>query len=129
MSEKKMILVVDDDPDFADSVSTLLKRSGFDSDVAVDGVEGEDKAKELKPDAIVLDVMMPNKDGYQACKELKADPETAGIPVLLLTAVASHVPTTKYTHHDGMNTEADDYLDKGCEPEEIMERVRELLED
>ena len=129
MSEKKLILVVDDDPDFADSVATLLRRSGFDTAIAVDGGEGVEKAGELKPDAIVLDVMMPNKDGYQACKELKADPATAGIPVLLLTAVASHVPTTKYTHHDGMNTEADDYLDKGCEPEEIMERVRDLLED
>lgn len=125
----KRILLVDDDPDFSDSVSALLKRAGYEVITAMDGVEGIQTAKAQKPDAIVLDVMMPNKDGYEACGELKSDSATAGIPILLLTAVASHVPTTKYTHQDGMNTEADDYLDKGCEPEEIVERVKELLED
>jgi two-component system alkaline phosphatase synthesis response regulator PhoP len=128
MSEKKTILVVDDDSDFADSVVVLLERAGFATAVAYDGVECLKKAAASRPDAIVLDVMMPVKDGYQTCKELKASPETSAIPVLLLTAVASHVPTTKYTHHDGLTTEADDYLDKGCEPEEIIERVKELLE-
>jgi two-component system alkaline phosphatase synthesis response regulator PhoP len=129
MSEKKTILVVDDDPDFAESVSKLLQRNGFNTLEAHDGVEGIAMARQHKPDAMVLDVMMPNKDGYDACRELKADPETQNIPILLLTAVASHVPTTKYTHHDGMTTDADDYLDKGSEPEEIMERVKDLLED
>lgn len=129
MADKKLVLVVDDDPDFVESVVVLLKRSGFDAVSASDGVEGIAKAKEVEPDAIVLDVMMPNMDGYKACKELKADPDTEEIPILLLTAVASHVTSTKYTHRDGMDTEADDYLDKGCEPEEILERVRELLED
>ena len=129
MSEKKTVLVVDDDPDFVESVSKLLQRNGFETLLATDGVEAIAQAKKYHPDAMVLDVMMPNKDGYVACRELKADPETAGIPILLLTAVASHVPTTKYTHFDGMTTDADDYLDKGSEPEEIMERVKELLED
>ncbi len=129
MADKKLILVVDDDPDFVDSVVALLKRTGYDTASAGDGIEGIAKAKEVKPDAIVLDVMMPNMDGYKACKELKADPETEEIPILLLTAVASHVTSTKYTHRDGMDTEADDYLDKGGEPEEILERVEELLED
>ncbi len=129
MSEKKTILVVDDDPDFVESVAKLLQRNGFETLEAHDGVEGIAKARQHRPDAIVLDVMMPNKDGYVACKELKEDPKTMEIPILLLTAVASHVPTTKYTHYDGMTTDADDYLDKGSEPEEIMERVKDLLAD
>lgn len=129
MADKKHVLVVDDDPDFVDSVSTLLKREGYQVSEAADGVEAIAKAKSLKPDAIVLDVMMPNKDGYKACNELKADAETKEIPILLLTAVAAHVPTTKYTHYDGMSTEADDYLDKGAEPEEILARVKDLLAD
>ncbi len=129
MAKKLHILVVDDDPDFVDSVSALLKRTGYDVSAAFDGVEGIEQVKKVKPNAIVLDVMMPNKDGYTACNELKADPATQNIPILLLTAVASHVPTTKYTHYDGLNTEADDYLDKGCEPEEIVARVKELLEN
>lgn len=128
MADKKKVLLVDDDPDFVDSIETLLKRNGYEVVTGFDGNEAIAKAKSEKPDAMVLDVMMPHKDGYQACAELKADPETEDIPILLLTAVASYVPTTSYTHQDGMNTEADDYLDKGCEPEEILERVKELLE-
>ncbi len=129
MAEKQKVLVVDDDPDFLDSVATLLKRAGYTVVTGYDGEEAVTKAKSEQPDAMVLDVMMPKKDGYAACAELKADPETEEIPILLLTAVASHVPTTSYSHQDGMNTEADDYLDKGCEPSEIVERVGDLLED
>jgi len=129
MADKKKVLVVDDDPDFLDSVATLLKRAGYTVVTGYDGEEAVAKAKAEQPDAMVLDVMMPKKDGYQACGELKADPDTEEIPILLLTAVASHVSTTSYSHQDGMNTEADDYLDKGCEPAEIVERVEELLED
>lgn len=128
MAEKRKILVVDDDPDFLDSVATLMKRQGYEVITGYDGVEAITKAKELKPDAMVLDVMMPKKDGYKACAELKADPDTADIPILLLTAVADHVTSTKYSHQDGLNTEADDYLDKGSEPAEIVERVAELFE-
>jgi two-component system alkaline phosphatase synthesis response regulator PhoP len=129
MADKKTVLVVDDDPDFVDTMVALLRRSGYDTASAADGNDALRKARDLLPDVIVLDVMMPNKDGFKACKELKADPATSAIPILLLTAVASHVTTTKYSHRDALETEADDYLDKGCEPEEILERVRDLLEE
>jgi two-component system alkaline phosphatase synthesis response regulator PhoP len=129
MPQKKTILVVDDDPDFLDSVGALLRRSGYAVITAFDGDEAIAEARARGPDAIVLDVMMPRKDGYAACAELKADPATAGIPVLLLTAVAGQVTKTRFTHHDGMTTAADDYLDKACEPVDILARVTALLAD
>jgi two-component system alkaline phosphatase synthesis response regulator PhoP len=94
---------------------------------AYGGIEGLEKAKTENPDLIVLDVMMPDKDGYTVCKELKADPELSKIPVLLLTAVVSHIPTTRYTQQMGIETEADDYLDKPVEPKELVKRIETLL--
>ncbi len=93
MSEKKRILVVDDEPDFAGIVQQNLEKEGFEVEVAYDGDEGLEKVKANPPDAIVLDVMMPGKDGYQVCSELKADEQYADIPVILLTAVTMAVQT------------------------------------
>jgi two-component system alkaline phosphatase synthesis response regulator PhoP len=123
----KKILIVDDDPDFVEAVSMILKSKKYDVAIAYDGNEGLAKVKGERPDLIVLDVMMPGKDGYAVCKELKADPQRSKIPVLLLTAVASHVSTTRYTTEMGLETEADDYLDKPVEPEVLVKRVETLL--
>jgi two-component system alkaline phosphatase synthesis response regulator PhoP len=71
--------------------------------------------------------MMPDKDGYEVCKELKADKKYRSIPVLLLTAVVSNIPTTKYTHQMGKDTEADDYMDKPVEPNELVKRIEALI--
>mgnify|MGYP003960321779 CR=1 FL=1 len=127
MSDKKRILVVDDEPDFASLVQGNLEREGFLVDVAYNGVEGMEKVKADPPDAIVLDVMMPEKDGYEVCKELKADEKYSDIPIVLLTAVASHVTSTRYSHADGMSTEADDYLAKPASAEDITQSVKGLL--
>ena len=128
MAEKKKILIVDDEPDFCSIVQGNLEKEGFAVDVAYDGVEGLEKIKQSPPDAIVLDVMMPEKDGYAVCRELKADEAFRDIPVLMLTAVASHVSSTKYSHHDGMSMEADDYLPKPASAEQITESLKGLLE-
>ena len=127
MSEQKRILVVDDEPDFCSIVQGQLEKEGYAVELAYNGVEGLEKIHANPPDAIVLDVMMPEKDGYEVCKELKADEATAGIPVVLLTAVASHVTSTRYSHADGMSTEADDYIAKPASAEEICESIRGLL--
>ena len=129
MNEKKTVLVVDDEPDFADIVQTNLEKEGFQVEVAYSGEEGLGKVHSNPPDAIVLDIMMPGKDGYQVCKELKADEKFADIPVILLTAVASHVTTTRYSHADGMSTEADDYIAKPASAEEITESIKRLLSE
>jgi two-component system alkaline phosphatase synthesis response regulator PhoP len=128
MSEKKRVLVVDDEPDFAAIVQTNLEKEGFEVEVAYNGVEGLEKVYANPPDAIVLDIMMPEMDGYAVCKALKSNEKCADIPVILLTAVASHVTTTRYSHADGMSTEADDYIAKPASAEEITESIKRLLE-
>ena len=127
MNKKKRILVVDDEPDFCSIVQGQLEKEGYTVELAYNGVEGLEKIRSNPPDAVVLDVMMPEKDGYEVCKELKADEATADIPVVLLTAVASHVTSTRYSHADGMGTEADDYIAKPASAEEICESIRGLL--
>lgn len=127
MSAKKRILVVDDEPDFCLIVQGQLEKEGFEVDVAYNGVEGLERVQENPPDAIVLDVMMPEKDGYEVCKELKDDDKFCDIPVLLLTAVASHVTSTRYSHADGMATEADDYIAKPASAEEISQSLKRML--
>ena len=127
MNAKKRILVIDDEPDFCAIVQVNLEKEGFEVELAYSGVEGLEKVQANPPDAIVLDIMMPEMDGYEVCKKLKADEKYADIPVVLLTAVASHVTSTRYSHHDGMSTEADDYIAKPASAEEITESIKRLL--
>jgi two-component system alkaline phosphatase synthesis response regulator PhoP len=127
MNARKRILVVDDEPDYASIVQANLEKEGFEVDVAYDGAEGIEKVKANPPDAIVLDVMMPEKDGYQMCSELKGDSDYCDIPIVLLTAVADHVTSTRYSHADGMSTEADDYLPKPASAEQITASVKRLV--
>ena len=127
MSEKKRILIVDDEPDFSMIVQTYLEKEGFATELAYNGVEGFEKIKANPPDAIVLDVMMPEMDGYELCALLKKESAYANIPIVLLTAVADRVTSTKYSHYDGMSTEADDYLPKPASADDITQSVKRLL--
>lgn len=127
MSGKKRILVVDDEPDFSMIVKKNLEKEGFDVELAYDGAEGLAKVKSNPPDAIVLDVMMPEMDGYEVCSKLKSDKQYSDIPIVLLTAVASHVTSTRYSHYDGMSMEADDYMPKPASAEQITESIKRLL--
>jgi two-component system alkaline phosphatase synthesis response regulator PhoP len=121
------ILIVDDDPDLVEAVTMILESKDYDVIAAYGGIEGLEKAKTEEPDLIVLDVMMPDKDGYAVCKELKGDPQYSKIPILLLTAVVSKISTTRYTQQMGLETEADDYIDKPVEPAELVKRIEVLL--
>jgi two-component system alkaline phosphatase synthesis response regulator PhoP len=125
--EKKKILLVDDDVDFVEATKLILESKSYDVTVAYDGQEGLKRVKTEEPNLIILDVMMPEIDGYEVCAKLKADPKYEHIPVLLLTAVGESIPKTKYTKEMGMRTEADDYIPKPVEPMELVERVENLF--
>lgn len=127
MSEKQLILVVDDDPDLVESVSMKLESEGFQVAKAYDGVEAWDRIKDEKPEMLILDVMMPRKNGYELCDEIKKDDKFKDITVLLLTAVAEAVPSTTYTHMDGKTTLADDFIPKPIDLDNLMEIVRDNL--
>ena len=123
----KRILIVDDDPDLVEAVSMLLEASGMEPIAAYGGVEGLEKAKSESPDLIVLDVMMPDKDGYAVAKELSKDDKLSEIPVIMLTAVVDHIGSTHYSHADGKDLMADDYFQKPVDPEELVNRIVELV--
>ena len=127
MSDKQLVLVVDDDPDLVEAVSMKLESHNFRVAKAYDGVEAWDKIKEERPDLIILDVMMPRKNGYELCDELKKTEEYKDIVVVLLTAVADAVTSTSYTHMDGKTTLADDYVPKPIDMDKLMEIVDDHL--
>jgi two-component system phosphate regulon response regulator PhoB len=83
----KTILIVEDDPKSMTLTRDLLKISGYITIQATDGIQGVELAKSAKPDLILMDIMMPKKDGYAACHDIKADQATRNIPVVMLTAV------------------------------------------
>lgn len=127
MSDKKLILVVDDEADLVDMISLKLESLNFRTVKACDGIDAWEKIKAEKPDLMILDVMMPRKDGYELCREVKNDPQYKDIPVVLLTAVADHVATTTYTHMDGRTTPADDFIAKPIDLDKLAEIVQDNL--
>ena len=124
MTEKKKVLLVDDDPDFVEAVKVIVESGGYDVRIACDGKEGLEAVAAERPDIIILDVMMPVMDGHKTCAALKGDTETADIPIILLTAVADRVTTSTYTHRDMLESEAEDYVPKPVEPKELLERIK-----
>ena len=124
----KRILVVDDEPDLVSIIQGRLEKEKYQVDVAYNGIEAMERVQANIPDAIVLDVMMPEKDGYAVCAELKKDAKYEDIPVIMLTAVADHVTSTRYSHYDGLSMEADDYIPKGPDSiEQILQSIRDML--
>lgn len=127
MSEKKLILVVDDDPDLVEAVSMKIESKNYRVAKAYDGIEALEKIEEEKPALVILDVMMPRKNGWVVCDEIKKDDKLKDIVVIMLTAVADAVQTTSYTHHDGKTTLADDYIPKPIDMDDLMRIIDENL--
>jgi diguanylate cyclase (GGDEF)-like protein len=116
------ILVVDDDPDIARFVEVNLRSAGYDVAVAGDGEEAIDKAMELRPDLVLLDVMMPRIDGFEVAQRLRKNPQTANTSIIMLTAKA--LSADKVT---GLQSGADDYIIKPFDPIELLARVKGTL--
>jgi CheY-like chemotaxis protein len=121
MPQYKM-LIVDDDATFVVFLRDILESRGYQVHAARNGPEGLEKARQKRPDLILLDVMMPQMDGYEVCRRLKEDSSTAQIPVLMLTAKGQVKEKVK-----GLNIGADDYLPKPCDKEELEARIEALL--
>lgn len=122
MNSKNRVLVVEDDPHVVIFVTDTLEYMGFAVLVARTGVDGLDKAKKEKPDLIILDVMMPEMDGFEVCRRLKTDVKMRHIPILMLTAKGQLQDKVK-----GLDTGADDYLSKPYDKEEFESRVKALM--
>ena len=118
----KKILIVDDEPQFVDMISLRLTANGYEVMAACDGQEALQKAREEKPDLIILDLMLPKMDGYKVCGLLKADKRFNTIPIILLTARGENAD-------QGMSQEvgANAYMTKPFQASVLLEKIRELL--
>ncbi len=119
---KGKILVVDDENYILHILDFSLGAEGYEVVTAEDGEEAVRKAKEQKPDLVVLDVMMPKMDGFEACRTIKKDPELGSTPVILLSAKARDVDQKQ-----GYEAGADDYITKPFSPGRLVDRVHGLL--
>lgn len=121
--EKKKLLVVEDDSTLHKALLEFLSAEGFEVVGALDGEEGVEKCREEKPDLVLLDIILPKKDGYEVIAELKADPELAAIPVVLLTNLGSLNDVEK-----ALAMGATTYLVKAdYKLEEVCRKVKEIL--
>ncbi|MEI6177425.1 MAG: response regulator transcription factor [Verrucomicrobiota bacterium] len=116
------ILIIEDEQDIADLIGFNLQRAGYDVLKAHDGISGTDIALRERPDLIVLDLMLPGRDGFAVFRELRRDPRGANIPVIMLTARAQTEDRIQ-----GLQTGADDYLTKPFSPKELVLRVQAIL--
>ena len=129
MQKQVKILLVDDDPDFVAATKAVLE-SKYQVITAYDGDEGLKKVVEERPDLIILDVIMPVKDGFAVCKELKENPHYhffSKIPVLMLTVYPDDREKAALSMQEGMVMEAEDYIQKPVSPEELLRRAEKLL--
>ena len=118
----KSILIVDDEPNIVISLEFLLKREGYQVAVAADGEEAMLKLKELLPDLVLLDVMLPLKNGFAVCQEIRSDPQLSALKILMLTAKGRDTEVQK-----GLALGADAYMTKPFATKELVAKVRELL--
>ncbi|MBI2645754.1 MAG: response regulator [Deltaproteobacteria bacterium] len=118
----KKILLVDDEKDLVDTIQILLEAKGYSVVSAHDGLAGLEKAKKEKPDLILLDVMMPNLNGYQLCREIKKDPNLKNTPIVMLTAKAQ-----ESDRFWGIESGADDYVTKPFDSLNLLETIKNNL--
>ncbi len=128
MKTQPTVLVVDDDPDILDALTTILSTQPYAIEEARDGVECLDKVRERIPDLIVLDLLMPKKDGFAVVRELRENPKFASIPVLILTSVREDASRRRYELETGLAMDVQDYVDKPVSPQDLLDRVKNLLE-
>ncbi|MFH1414374.1 MAG: response regulator [Candidatus Omnitrophota bacterium] len=119
---KKTILVVDDELDLVKAVEVRLKAAGYAVLVAYDGQDGLEKARRIKPDLIILDLMLPKLDGYRVCRMLKYDVKYQQIPIIMFTARAQEEDKKM-----GEDVGADAFITKPFEPQELLSKISEFL--
>ena len=118
----KKILIIEDESDVADLLTLNLRKAGFRTSTAADGASGLQRAREDRPDFIVLDLMLPKLSGLEVCKILKNDTATSHTPILMLTARAEEIDRIV-----GLEFGADDYVTKPFSPREVVLRIRAIF--
>jgi DNA-binding response OmpR family regulator len=119
---EKKILVIEDDPATSRLVDYSLRHEGYQVITSSNGLDGIRKAHSESPDLVILDVMLPGMDGFEICHRLRAEPDTAKLPILMFSAKAQEID-----RETGIKVGADDYLTKPSAPADIVSRVEKLL--
>ena len=122
--EIQRILCIEDEPDMIELIRLILSRHGFDVFGANGGVEGARMIREELPDLILLDIMMPDLDGWEVYQQIKADEKTKDIPVIVVTAKAQNIDKVLGLHI----AKVDDYISKPFTPDDLLESVQKVLE-
>lgn len=122
MASGSTILIVDDDPAARQVLKALLAREGFNLAFAESGIEALEKAVELMPDLILLDVMMPHMDGFEVCQRLRSNPLTAQVPIIMVTALADRDSRLR-----GVEVGADDFVSKPFDAPELKARIHTII--
>jgi two-component system alkaline phosphatase synthesis response regulator PhoP len=124
------ILLVDDDPDFVAATRAVLEsRDEYKVLAASDGVFALAIARAERPDLIIMDVIMPFEDGFDTAREFKTDPDLSRIPIMMLTSFSQRRGETDISIAQGMELEAEDYVEKPIEPRELLRRIDKLLKE
>lgn len=118
----KTILIVDDEPNIVISLEFLMKREGFDVVVATDGDSALQAMAEKTPDVVLLDIMLPKKDGFEVCQKIRANPEWNAVKVVMLTAKGRDTEVAK-----GLALGADAYTTKPFSSKELVQQVKQLV--
>jgi CheY-like chemotaxis protein len=127
MQKKAKILLVDDDVDFVEATKTVLESKPYEVIVALEGEEGLRKAKKENPDLILLDIIMPVKDGFTTAEQFKKDPQLSKIPVIILTSFSTKGTGTSIPRSRVATLEAEDYIEKPGTPQELLRKVETYL--
>jgi DNA-binding response OmpR family regulator len=118
----KKILIVEDDPSFSRAVCHIIEKEGYDVITAANGLTGLRMAKEDKPDLLILDVMLPGLDGFEICSRLRHEPQTARLPIIMLSAKGQETDKTT-----GLKVGANEYLTKPVDRAVLLEKLTSLL--
>jgi len=125
--ERPDILVVDDDPDIIEAITTILESQPYHVRTAWDGIQCMAAIKERIPDLLILDLLMPRKDGFAVVRELRENPKYARLPILILTSVREDASRRRYELETGLEMDVQDYIEKPASPRELLHRVAKLL--
>lgn len=127
MSKKrilKRILIVEDEEDIAETTKQIVETAGYKADIAKDGLEAIDKIYKKKYHLLLLDIVLPELNGYQICRILKSEAKYKDIPIIMLTA-----KTPRSNKFRGIETGADEYLTKPYDSNQLIKKIKELLKD
>jgi len=128
VSEKPYVLIVDDDPDIREGIVAVLETNDYHLATASNGIECMEQIRDEAPDLLILDMLMPRMDGFAVIRELRSDPDLAGIPIIILTTVIEDAAYRRYELETGVAMDVSNYIEKPAPPDELLRKVSAIVD-